>query len=201
MKDHLSPEDIYDLILEICSGEERAAFGKHLDACEACRSEMEDSRNVLKLLDSLNVPILPEKRWKDLLTNAAGQSSPRDLAGKKSQKPAFHFVMRLAWGFALIILVFICGYLAGVSHAYVRIIERTRSVPEKAEITPVSVSIAPSSGNEILHNHSIIYTPAPSNEDAAALQTLRSRYTSESKIKGNDAVNGETINNTNFPSI
>ena len=201
MKDHLSPENIYEILLGICSEEEHAAFSRHLGTCELCGRTLEESQEILKHLDTMHVPECSEKRWNDLLKNAVRQALSLDLAMEKPKKPRFPLTVKWVWGFALLILVFVCGYLAGVSHGDLRISGKERSVPGTLRSAPAPVSTQPSSENKIPHNHVVIYAPSPSDEDAPAFQTLRPGYLSEPKIKENDSTNGETINNAIFQSI
>jgi len=201
MKDHLSRENFYELVLDMCSEDDRSAFTSHLNACEECRRKMEESREILKHLDTLPVPECSEKRWDDLVKNAVRQSAPGDLAMKEAKKPRFPFAVKWMWRFALIILVFVCGYLAGVSGGGMRISKTEGSAPEEIKIAPTPVSIPPSSENIIRQNHSVIYAPSPSDEDVTAFQTLRPVYISEPNIKKNDATSTETVSNAIFQLI
>jgi len=201
MKDHLSSENIYEILLGICSDDDRAAFTCHLNECESCRTKLEESREILKHLEHLPVPECSEKRWNDLVRNALRQSAPGDLAQKEAKKPFFPFSVKWMWRFALIILVFVCGYLSGVSKGGMRISEKERSAPEEIKIAPTPVSIPPSSENKIPQNHVVIYALSPSDEDSAVLQTLRPVYTTEQNIKKNDATSTETVSNAIFQLI
>lgn len=161
----------------------------------------EESREIMKYLDTLPVPECSEKRWDDLVKNAVRQSAPEDLALHKAKKPRFPFAVKWVWRFALIILVFVCGYLAGVSRGGMRISRTEPSAPVELKTEPTPVSIQPSSENKIPQNHIVIYTPSPSDEDSAVLQTLRPVYISEPNIKKNDATSTETVSNAIFQLI
>ena len=72
--------DIHDLLGAYCTdaldAEERAAFEAHLDACEGCRAESADFREVLAALAGAH-PVPPPSSWEDAVVARARSERPR----------------------------------------------------------------------------------------------------------------------------
>jgi hypothetical protein len=201
MKDHLSRENFYELVLDMCSEDDRTAFTSHLNACEPCKRKMEETQEILKYLDTLPVPECSEKRWDEVVKNAAGQSAPEDLALQKAKKAGLSFAVKWMWRFAVLILVFSFGYFAGMSHKAAGIPGGEISRPIESESQPVPIPGKSSFEETPADQYFLIQSLVPSDEDATFFQTLRFDYISKPTIKENDATTGETINNAIFEAI
>ncbi|MCM3626388.1 anti-sigma factor [Paenibacillus glycanilyticus] len=99
---------VLDYISGVCSDKEKKAFERHLPACPACQSELEELRLVWDSLPSDMDLIEPPADLKQRVMNAA-LASPQPIA----KRP----VRKLAWGAiaAAVLAVFIAGTMWNIN--------------------------------------------------------------------------------------